>query len=93
MKMCKFFSQVWMSPVSESIIKDSVKKYSEFLLYCEAYKRQQKSNLGANVYMESVVTVCIGVSTPLKNTTTLFFAKPPLNLQIVQAPSFLAIPP
>ena len=37
--------------------------------------------------------MCIGVLTPIKNTTTLFFAKPPpLNLQIVQTP-FLGNPP
>ena len=51
-KTCKNFSQVWVSPVSESIIKDSVKKNSE---YREAYKLQQKSDLGADLYMESVV--------------------------------------
>ena len=44
-----------MSPVSESIIKDSVKKNSESLQNCEAYKLQQKSDLGADLYMESVV--------------------------------------
>ena len=32
--------------------------------------------------------VCVGVSSPLKNTTPVFFAKPPLNLQTVQAPTF-----
>ena len=37
--------------------------------------------------------VCIGVSTPLKNTTSLFLAKPPLNCQTVQVPPFEAIPP
>ena len=32
--------------------------------------------------------VCVRVSSPLKNTTPVFFAKPPLNLQTVQAPTF-----
>ena len=30
--------------------------------------------------------VCIKVSTPFKNNNPLFFAKPPFNLQTVQAP-------
>ena len=38
--------------------------------------------------------VCIKVSTPFKNNNPLFFAKPPFNLQTVQAPLlFQAIPP
>ena len=31
---------------------------------------------------------CIGVSTPLKNTTPFFLPSPPLNRQTVQAPPF-----
>ena len=54
-KLCKNFSQVWVSPDSEFIMKDSVKKHSESLQHCEACKLQQKSGLGADVYMESVV--------------------------------------
>ena len=53
-KTCKNFSQVWVSPGSESIMKDSVKKHAESLQHCEAYKLQQKSDLGTDVYMESV---------------------------------------
>ena len=44
-----------MSSGSESIMKGSVKKHSESLQHCEAYKLHQKSDFGANVYMESVV--------------------------------------
>ena len=40
-KTCKIFSQVWVSPISESVMKDSVKEHSESLQHCEAYKRQQ----------------------------------------------------
>ena len=36
--------------------------------------------------------MCIGMSTPSK-TPTLFLAKPPLNLQTVQALPFLGNPP
>ena len=44
-----------MSLGSESIIvKDSVKNHSESLQHCEAYKLQQKGDVGVNVYMESV---------------------------------------
>ena len=38
--------------------------------------------------LTNVSIVCIGALTPSKNTTFLIFAKPRLNLQIVQAPSF-----
>ena len=34
-----------------------------------------------------------GLNPPLKNTTPLFLAKPPLNQQTVQAPPFLGNPP
>ena len=54
-KTCKNFSEVWVSPGSESIMKDSVKKHAESLQHCEAYKLQQKSDIGADVYMESIV--------------------------------------
>lgn len=37
-----------------------------------------------NIFMENIV--CIGISTrPLKNTTLLYLAEPPLNLQTFQA--------
>ena len=42
------------------------------------------------------IILCIGVSTPpspLKSSTTLFFPKPPSNLQTVQAPLFTQFPP
>ena len=54
-KLCKIFSQVWVSPDSEVIMKESVKKHSESLQHCEACKLQQKSGLGADVYMEIFV--------------------------------------
>ena len=55
LKCAKIFSQVWVSLGSESIIvKDSVKNHSESLQHCEAYKLQQKGDVGVNVYMESV---------------------------------------
>ena len=38
------------------------------------------------------VIECIGVSIPLKNTTSLFLAKAFLNLQTVQAPFFRQSP-
>ena len=37
--------------------------------------------------------MCIGVSTPLKNTAVLFLAKPPVNQQTVEAPPFLGNSP
>ena len=52
--MWKVFSSL-VSPGSESIMKESMKKYSGSLQKCEAYNLQQKSDLGAVVYMEKVV--------------------------------------
>ena len=52
--MCQFFSQVCVSPDSESVMEDSVKEHSEPLQHYEKYKLQQKSDLGADVFMESV---------------------------------------
>ena len=54
----KFFSSLgvtWFRIYQMIQIKDSVKKHSESLQHCEACKLQQKSGLGADVYMESVV--------------------------------------
>ena len=53
-KTGKNVSQVCVSLGSESIMQDSVKKYSKSLQHHEAYKLQQKSELDANVYMERV---------------------------------------
>ena len=42
---------------------------------------------------ERKIIVCIGVSTPLKNTPPLSCQAPLLNLQIAQAPLFRQSPP
>ena len=54
-KTCKNVSQVWVSPGSKSIKKDSLKKHSDFLWHCEAHELQSKGDLGADVYIQSVV--------------------------------------
>ena len=43
-------------------------------------------------FSEKIFIVCIGVSTHPEKHQPLFFAKPPLKLQTVQAP-FLGKPP
>ena len=55
------------------IKKDTLAQVFSFE-FCQIFKSKNTSAI-----------VCIRVSTPLKNTTPLFLAKPPLNLQTVQA--------
>ena len=55
------------------------------------YVASKKKYIGKR--QDSTGIVCIGVSTlPLKNTTPLFLAKHPLNLQTVKAPLYRQSP-
>ena len=58
------------------IKKDTLAQVFSFE-FCQIFKSKNTSAI-----------VCIRVSTPLKNTTPLFLAKPPLNQQNFQAPLF-----
>ena len=55
-KSCKNFSSNWISPGSDSVSKDSVKKHVESLQHKEAKRLETKSLLGAEAYQENVVT-------------------------------------
>ena len=43
-----------MRTQNKNVQKDSLKNHTESLQHCEAYKLQQKGDVGVNVYMESV---------------------------------------
>ena len=43
-----------MRTQNKNVQKDSLKNHTESLQHCEAYKLQQKRDVGVNVYMESV---------------------------------------
>ena len=57
-----------------------------FMVVISGEEKKEKCYVKNN--LTNVSIVCIGALTPSKNTTFLIFAKPRLNLQIVQAPSF-----
>ena len=58
------------------------------LLHRVIAKQQSKREKTNPVCLKAVGIVCIGVSTPLKNTPSIFVARLPLNWQTVQAPLF-----